>query len=407
MTQKAPGASLSPPIAMSASERRRAFKQIIVKCVLQLLLIDTTHELLLNGTVYESIPADQLLRLLNALQDSYEFAKRFNADKDLRMALWKVGFMKQLPNLLKQESSSASTLVAVLVKMHEDERQTHRAARAAIRRRLVPLGEDILASYIPLDPDTQARNITAWTPVVCEILRGVCTFEDEDNRNEKGERSEEESQTFTFYASTFYPLAVDLVAKEPLAHEINTALRSFFHRVGIVKGLYDLEREERRKKERAAMHGPPTAALSPQFARADSFGGELVTAAPANGQLDSSTTAATVNGHGQLPNGHQMPLHRPQPLSLVPRVVVDGPELETVTPSTAQTALEQTSEQEAASGLGAAPMVEISHAPTPPIVSAEAEPTNSKEEVESLAHRPDDSFVDILSSANGKLESQQ
>lgn len=76
---------------LTASARRRIFQQIIVKCVLQLLLIETTHELLQNDDVYNTIPAKHLLRFMTALDDSYEFARKFNADKDLRMALWKVG----------------------------------------------------------------------------------------------------------------------------------------------------------------------------------------------------------------------------------------------------------------------------------------------------------------------------
>ncbi|KAE8208490.1 hypothetical protein CF327_g7086 [Tilletia walkeri] len=53
------------------------------------------------------------LRLTHVLEASYALSRAFNADKELRLALWKVGFMKQLPNLLKQESSSAATLVRV------------------------------------------------------------------------------------------------------------------------------------------------------------------------------------------------------------------------------------------------------------------------------------------------------
>lgn len=45
---------------VSASERRRIFKQIIVKCVLQLLLIETTNELLQNKDVYDTIPPEHL-----------------------------------------------------------------------------------------------------------------------------------------------------------------------------------------------------------------------------------------------------------------------------------------------------------------------------------------------------------
>ncbi len=76
---------------MSGTERRRAFKQIIVKCVLQLLLIETTHELLQNEEVYRTMPGAQLLRLAGALEESYDFSRRFNADKELRVALWRWG----------------------------------------------------------------------------------------------------------------------------------------------------------------------------------------------------------------------------------------------------------------------------------------------------------------------------
>lgn len=134
--EAAPENSASRPLGYS--ERRRIFRQIIVKCVLQLLLIETAHDLLQNDEVYSTIPPADLLRLMAELDKSYRFAKRFNADKELRMALWKVGFMKQLPNLLKQESNSAATLVSVLLRMYGDERPDHVAKR-----------KDTLQAFLP------------------------------------------------------------------------------------------------------------------------------------------------------------------------------------------------------------------------------------------------------------------
>lgn len=81
----------TPETASSIPDRKRAFRQMIVKCVLQLLLIETSHELLQNDDIYTTIPPSELLKLMSALEDSYHFSKRFNANKDLRMALWKVG----------------------------------------------------------------------------------------------------------------------------------------------------------------------------------------------------------------------------------------------------------------------------------------------------------------------------
>lgn len=42
------------------------------------------------------------------------------------------GFMKHLPNLLKQESSSAATLVNVWVRMYSDKRSEYQAAREEV-----------------------------------------------------------------------------------------------------------------------------------------------------------------------------------------------------------------------------------------------------------------------------------
>lgn len=245
--------------SLTASERRRAFKQIIVKCVLQLLLIETTHSLLAKPIVYELIPPAELLRLMEVLEKSYQFSRKFNADKELRMALWKVGFMKQLPNLLKQESSSAATLINVLVRLHGDRRPSHRSLRAKVRKTLVPLGEAVVNSYLPLDPETQGRNVAAWTPVVAEVFSGICTFHDvaegeEINDDESASRGfagpqDMGGKVFTHHAKIFYPLAVDLLSREPLPNSIGEALRTFFYKVGIAQGMIDeqSDRERRRK----------------------------------------------------------------------------------------------------------------------------------------------------------------
>jgi len=71
--------------------RKKEFKQIVVKCVLQLLMIDTLSELLSNDDVYESIPSEQLLMLMSVLKKSYQFAKKFNHARELRMNLWRIG----------------------------------------------------------------------------------------------------------------------------------------------------------------------------------------------------------------------------------------------------------------------------------------------------------------------------
>lgn len=126
-----------PPAAVGVA-RRRFFNRIITNCVLQLLMIETVHELFSNEIVYAQIPSAELLRLMGLLKKSYQFAKKFNEDKELRMQLWKQGFMKQPPNLLKQESGSAATYVHILFRMYHDERDERRNSRADTEAALIP-----------------------------------------------------------------------------------------------------------------------------------------------------------------------------------------------------------------------------------------------------------------------------
>lgn len=131
-----PGLQQQPIVVTTA--RRKLFNKIITRCVLQLLMIETVNELFSNDAVYAQIPSSELLRLMGLLKSSYTFAKRFNNNKDLRMRLWREGFMKQPPNLLKQESGSAACYVNILLRMYHDEGEERRNSRAETEAALIP-----------------------------------------------------------------------------------------------------------------------------------------------------------------------------------------------------------------------------------------------------------------------------
>ncbi|KAL1961937.1 hypothetical protein VTN77DRAFT_766 [Rasamsonia byssochlamydoides] len=199
--------------------RRRFFNRIITNCVLQLLMIETVHELFSNDNVYAEIPSNELLRLMGLLKKSYQFAKKFNENKELRMQLWRQGFMKQPPNLLKQESGSAATYVNILFRMYHDDREERKSSRAETEAALIPLCADIIRSYVRLDEETQHRNIVAWRPVVVDVIEGYTNFP---------------TESFSQHLETFYPLAVDLLSRD-LNSEIRLALQSLLRRVGEVR----------------------------------------------------------------------------------------------------------------------------------------------------------------------------
>ncbi|KAH8105009.1 Sec7-domain-containing protein [Phellopilus nigrolimitatus] len=210
-------------VRISASERKRIFKQIIVKCVLQLLLIETTNELLLNDEVYDTIPPEHLLRLMGVLDHSYQFARMFNEDKELRTSLWKVGFMKHLPNLLKQETSSADTLVTVLCRMYSDRRPQHLALRSQVADKFLPLGLGVITDFNKLRMESSAKNISAFMPVVARIIQGFCRLDD---------------KAFGRFLPAIYPLTADLLARD-LSSEARSHLRDYFVRVGQFQGIVE------------------------------------------------------------------------------------------------------------------------------------------------------------------------
>lgn len=203
-----------PPVVVTAA-RRRFFNQIITKCVLQLLMIETVQELFTNDSVYEKIPSGELLRLMGVLQRSYHFAKRFNADRDLRTRLFREGFMKQPPNLLKQESGSASVYVSILFRMYHDTSTDRAASRAETEAALVPLCKDIIASYVELDEETQQRNIVTWRPVVVTVLDGYVGFP---------------APEFEKHIDTFAPLIVGILGTE-MANDVQRAVQALVMRI--------------------------------------------------------------------------------------------------------------------------------------------------------------------------------
>ncbi|KID76547.1 Protein transport protein SEC7 [Metarhizium brunneum] len=221
------------PVVVTAA-RRRFFNRIISRCVLQLLMIETVNELFSNDTVYAHIPSTELLRLMALLKRSFQFARRFNEDKELRMKLWREGFMKQPPNLLKQESGAAATYVSILFRMFADNAPERLESRPDIEAALVPLCKDIIQGYSALAEESQHRNIMAWRPVVVDVLEGYATFPED---------------AFKSHIPDFYPLAVELLTKE-LSQDLRGALLIVLRRVGEVGlGIEGLTKAGEKRRE--------------------------------------------------------------------------------------------------------------------------------------------------------------
>lgn len=199
------------------TDKQKVFKTIIVKCILQLLAIDTVEGLFQEDAVYECIPTKELLRITDMLQESYIFSKTFNADKDLRMRLWKEGFMKQYPNLFRQESHSVSTYLHLTFRVFLDPTKTSGEEHEAIGAQLLPLALELMEMYAALDFDqNKEKVISTWTPVIVSVLQNYAKFPDKE---------------FNANADDFFQLSLNLLEKD-VSLEVRIAVKHILHRVG-------------------------------------------------------------------------------------------------------------------------------------------------------------------------------
>ncbi|KAL1917906.1 uncharacterized protein VTP21DRAFT_3740 [Calcarisporiella thermophila] len=209
--------SFSPTANDQASDgRRRVFQQIVVKCVLQLLLVQTLYDLLNNPTVVEAAPVDRLLELAESVRQSYLFARSFNENVNLRTNLWKLGFMKSLPNLLKQETLSASCYVNLMLNIYTSSTPGRSEKKELVEANLMPLCQHILSEFQAFDPEMKSRNIVAWTPVILSILQSLTKFGEKD---------------FKKNLPNLYPLLVGLLTLD-LDKSVRLALKDVLLQVG-------------------------------------------------------------------------------------------------------------------------------------------------------------------------------
>ncbi|KAI5966985.1 SEC7 [Candida pseudojiufengensis] len=189
---------------------------IVVKSVLQLLLIQTLSDLFENDTFYETIPYQFLMDTADLLYNSYEFAKTFNDDYDLRVRLWNAGVIERLPNLLKQESTSSAVFINIMFRVYCDDNKSKPEDKRNILSKLHPLCLSIIDNYLKFDETNQKRNITSWKPVVIEIYEGYFELDDED---------------FINYAPSMYELVLEVLNKN-ITNDLKGALKKFLTKVG-------------------------------------------------------------------------------------------------------------------------------------------------------------------------------
>jgi len=240
------------------------FEAIVIKCVVQLALIDTVDWIVLSSTepdtatrasdvsqggegagegagtslsketivalreaavarpvskageMFAHLSTERLLSLLNCLVESNKFAHTFNQDKALRTALWKAGFLKKKnrskPNLLKQEKNSLQCSLKIMFRIYEAEDRSE--AHEAMEKQIMEVCTATLKRFVDAFTMEERR---AWAPIICFIFQEILNLEDE---------------RFTLFAKAHYGIYSEMlvVGFDEKMGEIAFFLSKFFQR---------------------------------------------------------------------------------------------------------------------------------------------------------------------------------
>uniref|UniRef100_A0A672ZN45 ADP-ribosylation factor guanine nucleotide-exchange factor 1 (brefeldin A-inhibited) n=1 Tax=Sphaeramia orbicularis TaxID=375764 RepID=A0A672ZN45_9TELE len=216
----------------SEVQEQRLFSALLIKCVVQLELIQTIDNINFAAAqrdalyaedvpietqdqgMYRYLTSEQLFKLLDCLLESHRFAKAFNSNNEQRTLLWKAGFKgKSKPNLLKQETSSLACGLRILFRMYTD--KSRQDAWDEVQRRLLNVCSEAVAYFLAL---TSESHREAWTNLLLLFLTKVLKISDE---------------RFKAHASRYYPLLCEIMQFD-LIPELRAVLRKFYLRIGLV-----------------------------------------------------------------------------------------------------------------------------------------------------------------------------
>ncbi|XP_069025363.1 brefeldin A-inhibited guanine nucleotide-exchange protein 2 isoform X3 [Embiotoca jacksoni] len=226
---------------------QRLFAGLLIKCVVQLELIQTVDNIVFypatskkedaenmaaaqrdaleeseaeggesgpDQGMYGHMTSAHLFKLLDCLLESHTFAKDFNSNNEQRTALWRAGFKgKSKPNLLKQETSSLACSLRILFRMYSDRQLQD--SWPDIQTRLLLVCSEALAYFISL---TSESHREAWNSLLMLLLTRTLRLADDK---------------FKPHASCYYPHLCEMMQFD-LIPELRAVLRRFFLRIGSV-----------------------------------------------------------------------------------------------------------------------------------------------------------------------------
>lgn len=125
--------------------------------------------------MYSFLSTTHLIKFVDCLIDSHRFAKNFNRNQEQRMILWKAGFKGSVkPNLLKQETQSLACVLRILFKMYSDENR--REDWPEVELRLINVCKEALDYFLTLQSEPHRD---AWTSLLLLIMTRLLKMPDQ------------------------------------------------------------------------------------------------------------------------------------------------------------------------------------------------------------------------------------
>ncbi|EDO41902.1 predicted protein [Nematostella vectensis] len=236
-------------VSVQGSSAEELFTALLIKCVVQLELIQTIDNVVffpatskkedaenwdaarndhffrsrqdsslqMSDGMFQFLSSEQLFLFIGCLEDSHTFAKLFNSNNEQRTFLMKAGFKgRSKPNLLKQETSSLACLLRILFHMYLD--NTRQDAWPAVEEMTIRICKESLMYYLSLESSSHRE---AWTSLLLLFLSRILRLDDE---------------RFKIHASTYYPLLCDMLLLDSKV-ELRSVLRAVFQRIGPTFGI--------------------------------------------------------------------------------------------------------------------------------------------------------------------------
>ncbi|KAJ3097757.1 Brefeldin A-inhibited guanine nucleotide-exchange protein 2 [Phlyctochytrium planicorne] len=147
------------------------------------------------------VPRPHRNRWLKCIRESYAVARAFNADHDLRYAIWRRGLVQQMPNLVKQETISLATHIRLLFAVYRAVGDAEFAPAASnlnvpgsvensepvaifdVGEELIRHCMDVLERFVGFlqagaeSPQHNARDVALWGPVVVVIYQELLNMD--------------------------------------------------------------------------------------------------------------------------------------------------------------------------------------------------------------------------------------